>query len=70
MAEVRGSSPLSSILAEPADRLEVSAHDFRDRFGFYLEQASAGREVLVLRHGRPAARLSSAAALATSPDRV
>jgi prevent-host-death family protein len=58
--EVRGSSPLSST----ADRIgpapicdEVGAHEFRNRFGLYLERAAAGAEVLISRHGRPCARL-------------
>jgi prevent-host-death family protein len=58
MAEVRGSSPLSStadLTSEPAE--SVGAHEFRNRFGFYLERAGAGAEIWISRHGRPYARL-------------
>jgi prevent-host-death family protein len=60
MAEVRGSSPLSSTpkQAEQAPTTEeVGAHEFRNHFGLYLERASAGGEVLIRRRGRPYARL-------------
>ena len=57
--EVRGSSPLSSTLegAPAAPSLVVGAHEFRNRFGHYLEQVSRGTELVVERHGRPYARL-------------
>jgi prevent-host-death family protein len=67
MAEVRGSSPLSS--TEAADAADsqcdadppapevVGAHRFRNHFGYYLERASQGTEVLVERRGKPYARL-------------
>jgi prevent-host-death family protein len=57
MAEVRGSSPLSSTadISAPPDR--VGAHEFRNRFGYYLERAAAGAEISISRHGRPYARL-------------
>jgi prevent-host-death family protein len=57
--EVRGSSPLSSTAegADSAPSIVVGAHEFRNRFGYYLEQASRGGEVQVLRRGRPYARL-------------
>jgi len=35
----------------------VGAHEFRNHFGYYLEQAAAGHEVLVSRRGRPHVRL-------------
>src|SRR6185503_15654547 len=35
--EVRGSSPLSS--TSPPAAVHVGCHDFRNRFGYYLEQA-------------------------------
>jgi prevent-host-death family protein len=65
MAEVRGSIPLSSTFEETADAApveEVGAHDFRNRFGYYLDLAAGGREVLVRRRGRPHARLCPAVA--------
>ena len=61
--EVRGSSPLSSTregLEVAGSPEEVGAHQFRNRFGFYLERAAGGTEILVLRRGRPLARLVSA----------
>ncbi len=59
MAEVRGSSPLSSTsqAESPPSVEEVGAHQFRNHFGFYLDRASAGSEVLVRRRGRPYASL-------------
>ncbi len=63
MAEVRGSSPLSSTSSAgareadaPVDE-EVGAHEFRNHFGYYLERAAAGAEILVRRRGTPYARL-------------
>jgi prevent-host-death family protein len=39
----------------------VGAHEFRNRFGFYLERAAAGAEISITRHGRHYARLVPAA---------
>jgi prevent-host-death family protein len=50
--EVAGSSPASST----PSITEVGCHEFRNHFGFYLERAAAGEEVLVRRPGRPYAR--------------
>lgn len=36
---------------------EVGAHEFRNRFGLYMERAAAGAEVLVNRRGRPYVRM-------------
>jgi prevent-host-death family protein len=59
--EVRGSSPLSSTVDLDAAPTEVvGAHEFRNRFGYYLERAAAGTEIAVSRHGRPYARLGPA----------
>jgi prevent-host-death family protein len=58
-AEARGSNPLSSTpetLVTPAVE-EVGAHQFRNHFGYYMEQAAKGTEVLVSKRGRPFARL-------------
>ena len=57
-AEARGSNPLSSI-ADPSASvsIEVGAHEFRNRFGFYMEQAAEGAEILIQRRGRPHAKL-------------
>jgi len=37
--------------------LVLGAHEFRNRFGYYMERAAAGDEIRVSRHGRPFARL-------------
>ena len=63
MQGVGGSSPPSS--TPPAH--DVGCHEFRNHFGFYLEQAAAGEEVRVSRHGRPYARLVSAEPLRHVP---
>ena len=62
-AEARGSNPLSSTPSpEPAEAtLDVGAHQFRNHFGYYLEQAATGAEVRVSRRGRAYARLLPAA---------
>jgi prevent-host-death family protein len=55
----RGSSPLSSTSAPPPpDTLHVGANQFRNHFGFNLEKAGEGHEVLVSRRGRPYVRLT------------
>src|SRR3954451_7530149 len=42
-----------------ADRLEtVGAHDFRNRFGWYIQRAAAGESFEVTRRGKPLAHLS------------
>jgi prevent-host-death family protein len=58
--EVRGSSPLSSTAMQVGSappHEEVGAHEFRNRFGFYMERAAAGGEISISRHGRPYACL-------------
>ncbi len=62
--KVRGSIPLSSTLevgctGSPCE--EVGAHKFRNHFGFYMERANAGTEILIRRRGKPYARLGPAA---------
>ena len=58
----RGSSPLSSTPSPtPPDTLEVGANEFRNHFGYYLEKAGEGHEVLVSRRGRPYVRLTPVA---------
>jgi prevent-host-death family protein len=54
--QARGSSPLSST-PSPPETLHVGCHEFRNHFGYYLERAADGHEVLVSRRGRPYARL-------------
>jgi prevent-host-death family protein len=62
MAEARGSNPLSSIslTATPAV-VRTASNEFRNHFGYYLEQAAAGAEIHISRHGKPFARLLPAA---------
>ena len=54
--EVAGSSPASS--TSPA--VQVGCHEFRNHFGYYLEQAATGTDIEVRRRGRPYARLVAA----------
>jgi prevent-host-death family protein len=56
-AEAAGSSPASS--TSPPETLNVGCHEFRNHFGWYLERAADGHEVLVSRRGRPYVRLVS-----------
>jgi prevent-host-death family protein len=58
--EAEGSSPSSSTVDDmPAasDDEEVGAHKFRNHFGYYMERAAAGTEILVRRRGKPYVRL-------------
>ena len=57
MAEVRGSSPLSST-PKANGEVVVGAHEFREKFGYWMERAAAGEEILITRRGRRYARLS------------
>jgi prevent-host-death family protein len=36
---------------------EVGAHEFRNHFGYYMERAAAGEEILIKRRGKRHARL-------------
>ena len=58
--EVVGSSPTSSTSSRFHAELVVGANAFRDRFGYWMERAAAGEEVLITRHGRRFARLGPA----------
>jgi prevent-host-death family protein len=58
-AEVAGSSPASSTPRDPS-AAEVGAHEFRNHFGYYMERAAAGEEILIKRRGKPHARLGPA----------
>jgi prevent-host-death family protein len=44
--------------SSPPETLQVGANQFRNHFGYYLEKAGEGHEVLVSRRGRPYVRLS------------
>jgi antitoxin (DNA-binding transcriptional repressor) of toxin-antitoxin stability system len=35
----------------------VGAHEFRNHFGYWIERAAAGEEILIMRGGRRYARL-------------
>jgi prevent-host-death family protein len=58
MAEVRGSSPLSSTNGTRNPRVHtLGAHEFRNHFGYYRERAAAGEEIHVTRRGKSYVRL-------------
>jgi prevent-host-death family protein len=60
--KVVGSNPTSSTPQPGAAHAVVrcGSNEFRDHFGYYLEQAAAGAEIHISRHGRPYARLMPA----------
>ena len=59
--EVGGSSPPGSTTCDDDDaQTVVGAHEFRNRFGWYMERAAAGEEVVVTRRGKPHLRLTAA----------
>jgi prevent-host-death family protein len=58
--EVAGSSPASSTPSAHEREEVVGAHDFRCQFGYWMERAAAGTEVLITRRGRRYARLGPA----------
>jgi prevent-host-death family protein len=58
--EAEGSNPSSSTNQDTSSEAtveEVGAHQFRNRFGYYMERAAAGTKVHVSRHGKPYVRL-------------
>ena len=54
--KVAGSSPASST-PSAGDEVVVGAHEFREKFGYWMERAAEGDGVLITRRGRPYARL-------------
>jgi prevent-host-death family protein len=56
-AEATGSSPVSSILS---GSIALGAHEYRQKFGWYMERAAAGESFLITRRGKPYARLAPA----------
>lgn len=61
--EAEGSNPSSSTNQKDSNRPtseDVGAHKFRNHFGYYMEQAAAGTEILIRRRGKPYARLGPA----------
>jgi prevent-host-death family protein len=56
--EVGGSNPPGSTTRADGDGgITVGAHLFRNHFGYWMERASAGEEILITRRGRRYARL-------------
>jgi hypothetical protein len=56
--KVAGSSPASSTPESDGDgEVTVGAHLFRSHFGYWMERAAAGDEILITRRGRRYARL-------------
>jgi prevent-host-death family protein len=57
--KVVGSNPISSTPSSPpeSEAAVVGAHEFRNRFGWYMERAAGGEELLITRRGVPHARL-------------
>jgi prevent-host-death family protein len=62
MAEVRGSSPLSSTLHSAGDPIVLGCNPFRNRFGYWMDRVAGGEHVLITRHGKPRIRVSPATA--------
>ena len=60
MQGVGGSSPPSSTPSAADTETAVGAHEFRNRFGWYMECAAAGEELLVTHRGRPRIRVTAA----------
>ena len=70
--EVAGSSPAGSTESPSSSASHVGAHEFRERFGWYMERAAAGQEIVVTRRGRPSVRMTGVAVqppLAATPRR-
>lgn len=57
MPEARGSSPLSSTSTSGPGVDTIGSHEFRNHFGYHLEQAAAGNALVITRHGTPYAEL-------------
>jgi prevent-host-death family protein len=57
--EVAGSSPAGSTPRADGDSSEITvgAHELRNHFGYWMERAAAGDEILITRRGRRYARL-------------
>ncbi len=60
MHEVAGSSPAGSTASPPSMGVQVGANRFREHFGYWMERAAAGEEILITRRGRRYARLGPA----------
>jgi prevent-host-death family protein len=55
--KVVGSSPTSSTPQVDGSEVTVGAHRFRNHFGYWMERAAAGEQILITRRGRRYARL-------------
>ena len=68
MAEATGSSPVSSTSPDARESaIVVGAHEFRNRFGYYMELAAKGAEILVARRGKTCVRLLSSSSPLVEP---
>jgi prevent-host-death family protein len=57
-AEAVGSSPTSSTSDSTAVApITIGAHEFRERFGYWMDRGASGDEIVVTRHGRPSVHL-------------
>lgn len=65
--EAGGSSPPSS--TSSSELATIGSHEFRNHFGYWLDRAAAGQELLVTRHGRPYARLVPPSDQPSQPSR-
>jgi prevent-host-death family protein len=50
------SCPASSISNDRA--VVIGAHEFRERFGYWMDRAAAGDELIVTRRGKPIVHVS------------
>jgi PD-(D/E)XK endonuclease len=57
--KVVGSIPISSTPSSGAD-VVVGAHAFRERFGYWMQLAAAGTDIVITRHGTTRVRLTRA----------
>ena len=51
------SRPASSTLVDRGPSNVVGAHEFRNHFGYYMERAAAGLQILITRRGKPHSHL-------------
>ena len=51
--EVAGSSPVAPLIERASWVRAVGADEFRNHFGYYMERAAAGAEILITCRGKP-----------------
>ena len=58
-AKATGSSPVSSTSSPGPDgpEINVGAHEFRNKLGYWMQRVAAGEEIVITRRGRRFARL-------------